>query len=107
MRRINTLISSSRLPASPPSVKWMPLLTQPPRGELRETESMEGEIQRMRKRGSTNESAYLSLNGHKKLLTSLKCLPQVAISWMTSSTDLTPYLPRVEATTVLSANAPR
>lgn len=62
------LSKSSLFPASPDSTKWSLFFCRPPKGQL-------------------------SLNGHKKLLASLKWGPTVRISWMRSSIHIMPNFP--------------
>lgn len=78
----NLLMNSSRLPKEPPWIKCLNFLgtPQPPDG-------------------------LDNLNGHKKLLACLKCGPTVTISWIKSSTDKIPYLPKLASTIALSDKA--
>ncbi len=65
MRCTSALILLSRLPASPPSLKWRFFWEKPPVAELR-------------------------WKGHRKLEAALKLGPHVTISWMMSSTHTMP-----------------
>lgn len=74
---MKVLISASLLPQSPLVMNGCLLFLYPPLG-------------------------LLSLNGQMKLLAALKFGPQVATSWMRSSTQLIPTFPNFYSTILLS-----